>query len=192
MVRFGTKNLDRQDWLPQHQQLTKNKMVRLVPPYHFGMPKSSPHPALLSNIKLSSPKIQPNPSQSNPVQHAFFTPRILAITNSEHSRTPTNTVEHQNLVPPKASHPSSRSHRKKNETVNRRESLQLGAKKRRLPQITTPRHGARTFLSAESPIISTPTGFRTRMRTRMSALRDASCALYSAHCRDCFYVRRAA
>jgi hypothetical protein len=143
MVRFGTKDLDRQNWLPQPQQLTKNKMVRFYRPYHLVCSK------------------------------ALFTHRILAIklrtlSNAyERPRTPSNT---------KIS--SRQEHLKKMKP-------QIGANHRNWVQKTGDyRKSPPSSWSADIPVRRKPdhldpAGFRTRMRTRMSALRDASCALHS-------------
>jgi hypothetical protein len=102
MVRFGTKNSDRENCLPQHQQLTKTKMVRPVHPYHFPMPQKLPASRITLQNPTCSPKIQASRSQSNPVQHAFFNPefwrfKLRTRTNAqEHRRTPESPrFEHQ-------------------------------------------------------------------------------------------------
>jgi hypothetical protein len=182
MVRFGTKKLDRQNWLPQHQQLTKNKMVRLYHPYHFGMPPKLQASPTLSNMHFSHPEFWRSQTQNT----------------LERVRTPTNTVEHlRTPSTPKSPRAASisHSHRSKpppspsKKTANRCNSVQFGATYRKSPPLVVERgHSCppKTRSSRPRLVFAHACGQECR-RSEMHL-----CVFYSAHCHDCFYVRRAA
>jgi hypothetical protein len=104
---FGTKNSGHQNWLPQHQQLTKNKWYARIARTILICRKSSliTHHASLSKIQLA-------PQKSNPVQPSptciFQTPN-----SGDQLRTRTNAQERPRTPNSPRAESISHSHRSK-------------------------------------------------------------------------------